>query len=105
MNDTVAYVTLRPEAAAEKISNLCQFADKCRTDYDPEDATRLSLGPSAYCYRNVDEDALVAFEDELNGSPAEDTEPDDLRAARNRRYYLKRKAAKRPHWRLKMPPG
>jgi hypothetical protein len=84
-----SYVRLSPELAKARIQALCQSIAK--TPYDPEEARKLSLGPSAYCYRHLDEAALVAFEDQLNGATAEEPSSEDKRAERNRRYYLKRK--------------
>src|SRR5262245_12676310 len=89
-----AYVRLLEELARAKITALCQFVDQYRTDYDTEEARRLCLGRSAFEYRNLDEGALVAFEADLmapkNEEPKEPT-PEERRAARNRRYYERRK--------------
>lgn len=68
-------------------AKLCQLAETYRTDHDAEDARRLGLGKSAFEYRHVDEHELVALE--MEGT---DTPEAELRRARNRRYYERRRA-------------
>jgi hypothetical protein len=82
-------VRLSPERAQARTQALCRSIAK--TPYDPEEARKLSLGPSAYCYRNLDEQALVDLERSLNKGTGAKPSPEVSRAERNRRYYLKRK--------------
>jgi len=89
-----SYVRLPQEQARAKIKALCDFCDTYRTEYNPDAARALNLGHSAYCYRHLDEAALVAFEAELMGIEPQEPKPEDTRAARNRRYYLARKLRK-----------
>lgn len=84
------YVRLSLEKTKERISVLCQFAKTYHTDLDALEAARLNLGQSAYRYRNLDETALVAFETDLNSPEPREPTPQDLRQARNRRYYLRK---------------
>jgi hypothetical protein len=72
---------------------LCAFIDQYRTDHDPDEASRLALGLSAYCYRLLDEKALAAFEASFSDKAAKPASV-ELRRLRNRRYYQGRKAQK-----------
>jgi hypothetical protein len=76
--------------AADMTSRLCALAETFRTDYDAEEARRLGLGPSAYCYRLMSDAALVALE-----SP--------LRAARDRQLARERSRRRREHQKARVP--
>jgi hypothetical protein len=70
------------------IKRLAALAETYRTDYDAEDARRLGLGRSAYCYRLVNEAALVRLE---RGEDQPDRQREQTRE-RVQRHRERRKA-------------